>query len=149
MIKSADACLGCKYADECGKYKNCVYCEMHRGDGACNCNLIEYGEECAFYKPIVTEPIITGTNTRFTKLLAEEYGIFKQKNEKYGNSFEKSVDEFGLISAVVRMSDKFNRLKTLIQNNDKGTNDESLRDTLMDLANYCNLTVIYLEEHDA
>jgi hypothetical protein len=73
---------------------------------------------------------------------------FKIKNEKYGSSFEKGVDKYGLISALTRMSDKWNRLENLILNNDSGTDDERLYDTLIDLANYCVMTAVYIKNKE-
>lgn len=84
----------------------------------------------------------------FNALADKEKEIYKQKNEKYGNSFDKSVEKYGLISALTRISDKFNRLETLILNHDNGTDDESLIDTLMDMANYCNMTILALENEN-
>ena len=42
-----------------------------------------------------------------------KYETYKAKNYDYGNSFDKSMDEFGLTASVVRMSDKMERLKSL------------------------------------
>ena len=71
--------------------------------------------------------------------------IFAIKNEKYGNSFEISVDKYGMIAALTRISDKFNRIENLILTNDKGTADESVMDTLIDMANYCVMTAVYMK----
>lgn len=77
--------------------------------------------------------------------------LYKVKNKKYGDSFGQSVREFGYISALTRMSDKYNRLKQLIMSNQTGSDtDESLEDTLVDLANYCLMTVMeinHAKEH--
>lgn len=71
--------------------------------------------------------------------------LYELKNKKYGDSFGQSVREFGYISALTRMSDKYNRLKQLIMSNQTGSDtDESLKDTLVDLANYCLMTVLEL-----
>lgn len=72
---------------------------------------------------------------------------YARKNADYGNSFGKSVERYGLISALTRMSDKWNRLETLILNGGNGpmVHDESLIDTLMDLATYCLMTVMEIE----
>ena len=78
-------------------------------------------------------------------LLDRELETYKVKNQKYGNSFDLSVEKYGLISALTRMSDKWNRIENLILTHDNGTDDESLKDSLMDLANYCNMTVLVLE----
>lgn len=71
--------------------------------------------------------------------------IFAVKNEKYGNSFEVSVDKYGMIAALTRISDKFNRIENLILTGDKGTDDEAITDTLIDMANYCVMTAVYMK----
>lgn len=77
--------------------------------------------------------------------------LYKVKNKKYGDSFGKKVRKRGLISALDRMEDKWNRLEHLIENNEDGSDtDESLEDTLVDLANYCLMTVMeinHAKEH--
>lgn len=64
----------------------------------------------------------------------------------YGNSFEESVLKYGLISALTRMSDKWNRIENLILKPSTDTGDEPLKDSLLDLANYCLMTVMILDE---
>lgn len=71
--------------------------------------------------------------------------IFAVKNEKYGNSFEVSVDKYGMIAALTRISDKFNRIENLILTCDNGTDDEAITDTLIDMANYCVMTAVYMK----
>lgn len=53
--------------------------------------------------------------------------------------------------ARIRLGDKFNRFKTLSRNEEQKVNDESIRDTLIDLANYAIMTVLEMEvsDHDA
>lgn len=71
--------------------------------------------------------------------------LYELKNKKYGDSFGKSIRKRGLVSAVVRMEDKWNRLDNLATNKEDGSDtDESLQDTLLDLANYCLMTVMEL-----
>lgn len=77
--------------------------------------------------------------------LARMAGVFAIKNKKYGNSFEVSLNKYGMIAALTRISDKFNRAENLILNNDAGTADESLTDTLIDMANYCVMTAVYIK----
>ncbi|WP_289687034.1 nucleotide modification associated domain-containing protein [Lactobacillus intestinalis] len=45
------------------------------------------------------------------------------------------------------MSDKYNRIEHLITNNELKENDESLEDTLLDMAGYSILALRYLKEH--
>lgn len=70
---------------------------------------------------------------------------FAAKNERYGGSFEISLDKYGMIAALTRISDKFNRAENLILTDSCGTVDESLSDTLLDMANYCVMTVAYIK----
>ena len=69
---------------------------------------------------------------------------YKAKNADYGDSFSKSYKEFGLTAPVVRMSDKMERIKFLTKADAK-VKDESIKDTLIDLANYAIMTVVELE----
>ena len=79
-------------------------------------------------------------------LANELHSTWKQKNKAYGNSFGKSVEKYGLTSALTRMSDKWNRIENLIMKADVNVGDEPLRDSLMDLANYCLMTVMCIDE---
>lgn len=77
------------------------------------------------------------------ELTAQLNWLYKVKNAKYGDSFGKKVRKRGLMSALDRMEDKWNRLENLIENNEDGSDtDESLEDTLIDLANYCLMTIM-------
>lgn len=79
----------------------------------------------------------------FDKITDELKDTYIKKNHDYGNSFDKSIDKFGLTAAVVRMNDKMERLSSLLNKDAKV--DESIRDTVMDLANYCIMTAMYLD----
>lgn len=74
--------------------------------------------------------------------------VYEQKNKAYGNSFGDTYKDLGIISAVTRISDKFNRLKTLARNKDIDCNDESIADTILDMANYCIMTYMELENEN-
>lgn len=75
-----------------------------------------------------------------------QYNVFCRKNHDYGNSFEKSLDTFGLVAGIVRMNDKFERLVSL---NDPSKEaqiaSESLTDTLEDLSNYAAMAACWLK----
>lgn len=71
----------------------------------------------------------------------------KQKNKAYGNSFDREMDEWGLPALCIRLSDKYSRLKNLIKNPNIDIGDESLYDTLRDLAGYSILGMNYLDHH--
>lgn len=70
-----------------------------------------------------------------------------KKNMDYGDSFSKSYKEFGLTAPVVRISDKVERLKSLTKV-DAMVKDESIRDTFIDCANYCVMTVVEMDIED-
>lgn len=75
-----------------------------------------------------------------------QYNVFCKKNHDYGNSFEKSLDTFGLVAGIVRMSDKFERLVSLNDpSKDAQIASESLVDTLEDLSNYAAMAACWLK----
>lgn len=73
----------------------------------------------------------------FDNVLVELSNTYVAKNADYGDSFHESVREFGLLAGLVRIGDKYNRLKSLLTKKDQKVKDESIRDTLLDMANYC------------
>lgn len=77
--------------------------------------------------------------------------LYARKNHDYGDSFHQTFVEEGMAMARIRLGDKFNRFKTLSRNKEQKVNDESIRDTLIDLANYAIMTVLEMEvsDHDA
>ena len=77
--------------------------------------------------------------------------LYARKNHDYGDSFHQTFIEEGMAMARIRLGDKFNRFMTLSRGGDQKVNDESIRDTLIDLANYAIMTVLEMEvaEHDA
>ena len=82
---------------------------------------------------------------RLEKLTEQLIETYKAKNADYGDSFADSFREFGITSAVVRMNDKMNRIKSLSKGEERQVKDESIKDSLMDLANYALMTVIEVE----
>lgn len=75
-----------------------------------------------------------------------QWNVFCKKNHDYGNSFEKSLDTFGLVAGIVRMNDKFERLVSLNDpSKDAQIASESLVDTLEDLSNYAAMAACWLK----
>nr|WP_242568554.1 DUF1599 domain-containing protein [Clostridium botulinum] len=70
--------------------------------------------------------------------------IYESKNHDYGDSFGETYKNLGIISAITRITDKVNRLQSLCTKD--ALVDESIKDTLMDLANYSIMTLIELKE---
>jgi hypothetical protein len=71
--------------------------------------------------------------------------IYLDKNADYGDSFGESIKEWGMIAAVIRIDDKMRRLKSLVKQPAK-VQSETMRDTLMDMANYCIMSVMELDK---
>lgn len=83
---------------------------------------------------------------RHLEIVEELNRVYEQKNTDYGDSFAESVREFGIVAALTRISDKYNRFKRLALGNRNLVGDESIRDTLLDMANYCIMLSMILEE---
>ncbi|MCY3026201.1 MULTISPECIES: nucleotide modification associated domain-containing protein [Aerococcus] len=82
---------------------------------------------------------------QFRSITDEMANLYDRKNSDYGNSFDRSIDQFGLVASAVRLGDKYNRFSQLINANQQ-VKDESIRDTLIDLANYAVMTILWLDE---
>lgn len=93
------------------------------------------------------EEVIYLMNSKFRKYTDNLATTLESKNQAYGDSFAKSVDKYGLSVIGVRLSDKYNRIEHLITHHELKENDESLEDTLLDMAGYAILGLKYLEEH--
>jgi hypothetical protein len=68
--------------------------------------------------------------------------IFEKKNKDYGDAFE----QFGTIGLLIRISDKISRAVNITKNNINLVEDESLRDTLLDLHNYSAMGIMLIDE---
>lgn len=83
------------------------------------------------------------------KLLDDMHDLYIKKNADYGNSVHDTYEKYGLVSFLVRMEDKLNRVRNLNKDNvkisDAKVQDEKIEDTLMDLANYAILAIMELK----
>lgn len=92
-----------------------------------------------------SRPKLAESVERFTEITNNMAKTYAAKNHDYGNSFDKSLDKFGIVASIVRMGDKMNRIESLT-NKEAKVNDESVKDTLLDLANYAIMTVMWLDK---
>ena len=84
--------------------------------------------------------------TTFENIVTEMVDIYKKKNSDYGDSFTISCNEFGLTSPIIRLSDKLERFKTLAkQGSSARVENEKIEDTLLDLANYAVMTLVWMK----
>ena len=80
----------------------------------------------------------------FVSICIEMADLYDSKNWDYGDSFAKSFEEWGMPMTCIRLQDKLNRLSSLTKNSSQKVQDESIEDTLKDLANYSVMTLIEL-----
>jgi hypothetical protein len=84
---------------------------------------------------------------KFEQITTNMFDLYKRKNADYGNSVAKTFDEYGLVSFLVRIEDKLNRVATLTKKSttEQQVKDEKIEDTLLDLANYSIMALIELD----
>ena len=68
--------------------------------------------------------------------------LFEKKNRDYGDAFAN----YGPVGVIVRMGDKIQRLSSVSKNGINLVNNESLRDTLIDLHNYSAMAIMLMDE---
>lgn len=75
--------------------------------------------------------------------------LHESKNADYGDAAYESYKDFGLVSYVIRLGDKFRRLKTLTSPGyEQQVKSESIEDTLMDLAAYAIMAIEALHKRN-
>ena len=76
--------------------------------------------------------------------------VYVAKNHDYGDSFHQTFLEEGMAMPRIRLGDKFSRFKNLSRGVENMVSDESLIDTLLDMANYAVMTIVEIEvsKHD-
>ena len=82
---------------------------------------------------------------RHMAICKELNALFERKNHDYGDSFSKTYKELGIVSAVTQIMHKHHRLVELAVGTEQKVAGESIRDTLIDLANYAIMTVMELD----
>lgn len=85
------------------------------------------------------------TGISFGDICASMIELHDKKNADYGDAFTKSMDIFGMTYLLSRLHDKVQRLISI---NDKGTiqvTNETILDTLMDLACYAVMGIEYYQ----
>lgn len=81
------------------------------------------------------------------EIASQMTNTYRRKNADYGDSFARSLDKYGIVAALVRISDKVNRLESLIAPGRKAqVKDESVQDTLLDLASYAIMASMWVTE---
>ena len=90
-------------------------------------------------KEVNADDVVNPFMEEYEKIVNETMELCKRKNTDYGSSVQDTFEKFGDISYLVRITDKYNRICSLLQNGKAEVEDESITDTIVDLANYCFL----------
>ena len=86
---------------------------------------------------------------RHAEICKEINNLYERKNHDYGDSFHQTFTEEGMAMPRIRLGDKMARFKSLTKSGVQEVKDESIRDTLIDLANYAIMTVLELDDQKA
>ena len=76
------------------------------------------------------------------KIQKEALELFRKKNIDYGDAFAK----YGVIGVLMRIEDKLQRSISITKNGVNLVDDESIRDTLIDLHNYAAMALMLIDE---
>ena len=103
--------------------------------------------EICWNREIPEQPEPTSSKvTVHAAICSDLTALYARKNHDYGDSFGKGFKEYGMTMPCIRLEDKLNRLKSLLKSGAQ-VKDESIDDTLMDLANYAIMTLIERKEN--
>ena len=116
------------------------------------CDLCKFYETKATEEPcktcsdgLVSMWEITNNKPALHEAICENLNeIYTQKNNDYGDSFAEMRKEYPN-AILIRIHDKYARLKRLMSGIEQQVHDESIEDTLMDLANYCIMELVERE----
>lgn len=79
---------------------------------------------------------------QFMRVQKQGLELFKKKNTDYGDAFAN----YGPVGIIVRMGDKISRASNIDKTGITIVDDESLKDTLIDLHNYSAMALMLMEE---
>jgi hypothetical protein len=85
------------------------------------------------------------SKTRIDQMSAvqtEALELFRKKNTDYGDAFAT----YGTVGVIVRIGDKIQRLLSVSKKGIALVDNESLRDTLIDLHNYAAMGIMLIDE---
>jgi hypothetical protein len=78
----------------------------------------------------------------FKKIQNEGLELFIKKNTDYGDAFAL----YGVVGVLIRMQDKLARYISINKTSINLVDNESIRDTLIDLMNYSGMALLLLDE---
>lgn len=97
--------------------------------------------DCKYAKEISPDEFIS----KFVQVCEKAIDTKKRKGHDYGNTFESTYADYGLLSIIARYRDKLGRIENLLKGSMAQVKDESIKDTILDLGNYCFMTYALME----
>jgi len=85
---------------------------------------------------------MTDRKEQYIAVQTEAKYLFNKKNDDYGDAFAKH----GPVGVLVRIGDKISRLQNITSKGINLVEDESIRDSLIDLHNYAAMAIMLLDE---
>lgn len=82
---------------------------------------------------------------RHRRILDKLHKTYAKKNSDYGDSFTDTMNKFGIEVGIARICDKYKRLENMALGKHMNVN-ESMKDCLLDMANYAIMLSMYLDE---
>lgn len=95
----------------------------------------------------IDDNLYTREVNEFINEAEELVDLYAKKNNDYGNSFDKGMDNIGMAYGVGRIYDKVGRLVNLTKHPNNQQVNESVDDTLKDLACYSIMMLRYLKQN--
>lgn len=83
-------------------------------------------------------------NQQFSIVQKEQSELFVRKNIDYGDAFAT----YGTVGVLVRMGDKIQRCLSIEKSGVIMVEEEKMRETIIDLGNYCILALMLIDEGD-
>jgi len=95
---------------------------------------------------IILQYLFTRNNriAQYEKINSEAKSLFIKKNADYGDAFA----EYGALGVLIRLNDKIKRVISVSKNNISLVDNESIRDTLIDLNNYSIMALMLLDNEN-
>ena len=81
---------------------------------------------------------------QYSAVQKEALELFSRKNADYGDAFAT----YGVVGVLVRMGDKISRMMSISSKGVNVVEDETLRDTLIDLHNYSAMAVMLMDNEE-
>lgn len=104
-------------------------------------NTFFISDDCEIAKKITKDHFLQ----KFISFCEHAIDVKQRKGHDYGDVFEQTFGDYGLLSPIMRFRDKMGRIETLMRVKSNQVSDESIKDTILDLGNYCFMTAAIME----